>query len=209
MTWQDKSDRIGRTLREASNRVEQAVLERTADPGGWEKALLTFHKVRYLGSHPRVPREQEKLDFSFFAEGVALAVPRHPGIRLVWSDLKSCEVLTQDQLNERVTVTRVALLGALALVAKKSTTHSFVELEDAKGLWVVAVPGRSAIELSAKLRPILTRYAPSHDSDDPMSSPPPPTDAPTRLERLASLREQGLITPEEHDSKRTEIIAEL
>jgi hypothetical protein len=161
-----------------------------------------------------VPRQQDRLDLSFYAAGISMSEGRAPGIRLPWDSVLRVEVLDQDQITEQITATRVMLLGALALVAKKSTTNSFIEIEDADGVWILAVPGLSFVELKAGLIPILERYLP-HRQDEPPALPIEPWYAPetpdpaARLSRVTTLFEQGLLTTEEYETTRAAIIAEL
>ncbi|CCM64663.1 MAG TPA: hypothetical protein DEG13_15130 [Candidatus Microthrix parvicella] len=184
------------------------------DTHGWSRRISRLRKVRYLGSHSKIPRQKDRLDLTFFPAGISISEGRNPGVRLSWASIKRVDVLDQDQVTEQITATRVMLLGALAVVAKKSMTNSFIEIEDADGVWILAVPGLSFVELKAGLIPILERYLPHQAAAIAVRPEPPRTmpaqpDPAARLQRAAAMFEQGLLTPEEYQTIRAGIIADL
>jgi Short C-terminal domain len=118
-------------------------------------------------------------------------------------------VETAGQLDKRVTATRLMLTGplALGLRKKKDNRKLFLTIEGEGAGFVVEVHPN----LERKARQFATRINAAASS--PMASPPTqatPTDDPVeQIRKLGELREQGLLTPEEFETKKADLLGRL
>jgi hypothetical protein len=60
----------------------------------WTTRVTGLTKVRYLGSHPAVAGQIEKLDCGFHPAGVWARPRRQQGIRIPWSNVRRMEAPT-------------------------------------------------------------------------------------------------------------------
>jgi len=174
--------------------------------------LTALRDTTYLGSHPAASGQIEDLDVIFTVDGVSLRRKRKDLGAIPWRNVTSLHAENREGVERRMTAPRLLLLGAWAVVAKKSTILSYLIIADERGNWLFAIPGLSAIELQAGLVG-LQAYVPVAAA--PLPAPLPPSaihaaaDPATRLEQLAGLRAKGLITDAEFAERRAVILSEL
>jgi hypothetical protein len=168
--------------------------------------------VKYLGSHPRYSGQAEGLDLEFTEAGLRFSKGRRELGFIGWEHVRDLAADSRDGMEQRITATRVVLLGALALLAKKQRVLSYLIVTDSAGDWMFEVPGLSAIELDAGLRS-LQPYVRAAESELPVEPETPVVaELPSvqdRLQRLGTLLETGLITAEEYAQRRTAILDSL
>ena len=184
----------------------QTVVARPA-PADEPRVLTRLRKAKYLGSHPRVPRQAEDLDLVFTTAGITFQAGRANLGDIPWSSIHELVADTSEGVERRLTGTRLLLLGAFALVAKKETLFSYLIVRDAHGEWIFAIPGLSAIELRSGLNPLRV-HVPSRTAQHAQPSAPVSSPA-DRLRRLSELAAEGLLTEAEHAAKRQLILDEL
>jgi len=125
----------------------------------------------------------------------------------LWAEIDA-SVGTEEELKERLTLSRIALVGPFAVFFRKKSTKVEYFLTISKnsnhGLFKVEPsansnfkPVKALIELHQKpnYKDVATP-ASSQIAIDPLD----------RLEKLARLLEQGILTQEEFDKKKTEIL---
>lgn len=170
-------------------------------------------RVTYLGSHPDFPAVVEKSQLAFTPDGIWLLKKDNPVIQVLWDDVLALSADSRDVAERRITVTRVLLLGALSLVAKKERVISYLVVTDPDGDWIFAVPNLNSIELHAWVQPLRTWIVPAEDILDTQhhsdSLPAPADVVGARLVTLKDLHAQGVITAEEFATRRTAILNEI
>lgn len=173
------------------------------------RVLTRLKKTKYLGSHPRVSGQAQELDVVFTTSGIVFRAGRSTLGERPWSAVVELTADTNEGLEKRLTGPRLLLLGGLAFIAKKETRIAYLIIRDAEGDWIFAVPGLSAIELRSGLVGLQKFVAPR---------PSPATQTPAvaatatpaeRLQRLADLKADGLITDAEHADRRQAILDTL
>ncbi len=184
-------------------------------------AFARFDEVKYLGSHPKVEGVFDSLKLGFFPDRVGMFTPKGKETVFVPApDLRGLDVMDHDELESKVTFGRVLVLGAFALLAKKTRRSAFLEIRDPDGEWIFAVAGMSAVELESAMRPIRPRYGlpatGSGASGAGSASVPPPAGiaedqgrVADRLRHLDGLRADGVISEMEHAEQRARILADL
>ena len=151
----------------------------------------------------------------FDESGLGLSLYDERWEAIYWDQIHHLSADSSETVERRITATRVLLLGAIGLFAKKEQVVSYLVVVDQGGEWIFAVPGVSAMELRAWVRPAEARVT----RDRPPMPPPAPSQKSAalsdvslieeRLVRLDTLRDRGAITAEEHSERRAAILNEL
>ncbi len=171
--------------------------------------MAQFLVVTHLGSLPELAEN-----------GIYTMVANNTGITFQTGTFKKTDFLTypwaeidasvgtEEELKERLTLSRIALVGPFAVFFRKksSKVEYFVTISKGEdhGLFKVAPvsnsnfkPVKSLIEMHQRTKPTASIQAqPALQGIDPLD----------RLEKLARLLEQGTLTQAEFDKKKTEIL---
>jgi hypothetical protein len=156
---------------------------------------LTLHPVNYLGGYPDLPDPLPRLYVDISAlEFVMCDKVGAPLLILNMDDVLTIEAEGPTEIKDRVTVTRLLALGIFALAVPKAKKLAYIVVTTNDGEIIVSTTMHTALEL----RTLLNRYVGAHRTE-PMSGPAQPVSAglADELERLASLRERGLLTEDE------------
>jgi len=118
-----------------------------------------------------------------------------------WDSLKGLELDGPDNVNSRITATRLLTLGVFALAAKKKTgeSYAFFTLSDGSPV-VIEFPKTSHAQLKAIFTPYMSKIAAQALEEKPAQS------SAEQLKEFASLLEQGLITQEDYDAAKKQIL---
>jgi hypothetical protein len=128
-------------------------------------------------------------------------------ITYAWSDIDA-SVGTEEELKERLTLSRIALVGPFAVFFRKKSTkvEYFLTISkgDDHGLFKVAPASNSNFKPVKSL--IEMHQRPISRTESQTSPAPAAVDPLDRLEKLARLLEQGILTQDEFDKKKAEIL---
>ena len=128
-------------------------------------------------------------------------------ITYAWSDIDA-SVGTEEELKERLTLSRIALVGPFAVFFRKKSTkvEYFLTISkgDDHGLFKVAPASNSNFKPVKSL--IEMHQRPISRTESQTSPAPAAVDPLNRLEKLARLLEQGILTQDEFDKKKAEIL---
>jgi hypothetical protein len=118
-----------------------------------------------------------------------------------WDSLKGLELDGPDNLNSRITATRLVTLGVFAFAAKKKTgeSYAFFTLHDGSPV-IIEFPKTSYLQLKAIFAPYISKVAQQVTEDKHSQG------STEQLKEFASLLEQGLITQEDYDSAKKQIL---
>ena len=124
-----------------------------------------------------------------------------------WSEIEA-SVGTEEEMKERLTLARIALVGPFAVFFRKKTSkvEYFVTIshQGNHGLFNV-YPGSNS-----NFKPVKAMIEMHQKPKNPESVVPqstlPGVDPLDRLEKLARLLEQGILTQDEFDKKKAEIL---
>jgi hypothetical protein len=166
--------------------------------------LPTINYVKYLGGHPdREQPVQSAGTVTVDVEGIRFKVFRELLV-IRWSEIDAIAVEGTEQVDRRVSGGRVVAFGVLGAMAKKGSKTSYL---------VVTIQGRDVLfeaqrlgphELRGKLSAVLAAAPtespePNEAGDDPMA----------RLRGLAVLRDEGVITAEDFEAKKAELLKRI
>lgn len=194
--------------------IRQARDARAADH--WSTEIPLDFDLSYQGrllSRP-APSASEPMNVSVTVSdaGVALRRPEgspwtHAFIRWTTADTVSVEGV--DQLRNRPSVAAVVFFGVLGLAARRKEAESYLVIETSDGPWVIEVKDTLPANLRADLSPLIRALpgeiarseAPSPDADE--------EHVVATIRRLGELRDEGLLTPEEFNAKKAELLGRL
>jgi hypothetical protein len=128
-----------------------------------------------------------------------------------WSEI-SASIGTEEEIKERLTLARVALVGPFAVFfrKKKATKVFFLTVTTASGtgIFEVAKVSQSVMKplqllINSHAKKDITQSTPQHNETTVNQSALDPIES---LEKLARLLEQGFLTREEFNAKKAEIL---
>lgn len=199
---QDKN----KAKREADKAEVQAKKTAITQARGQE---LGYVSISYVGGYDNQSRYNAKLcfyenqiEYSQFGKPIKDLVIRS-------SEVDSIEITGQQQTNSRLSVTRMATLGVFSLAAPKKTTVKeasvVIGIKDGRQVFF-HTKALSEFEVHQKLANAISYY---HSRQAAKTAQPQPVQSGSsadELEKLAALKEKGIITQEEFDAKKKQLL---
>lgn len=133
-------------------------------------------------------------------------------------EVTNANLQTQEQISRNVTLARVLMFGVFALGMKKKkvdTTQYLVISYKENGIENSVVFQSSYIGgLSSSIMKARQVYAKNHPEIEEQrqtesTNTQPVDDIPTQIKKLADLRDQGILTEDEFNKKKTELLAKM
>jgi hypothetical protein len=115
----------------------------------------------------------------------------------------------KSEVNRRVTVTRLLAVGIFAFALKKKNTdkEAYITIELADGQEVIFfVDNKAPMELKAKLAKVISQVKQAGVAGQIQATAQPQGSVADELTKLASLKEQGILTQAEFDSKKKQLL---
>ncbi len=128
------------------------------------------------------------------------------------SQVRDIVVEGKSEVNRRVTVTRLLAVGIFAFALKKKNTdkEAYLTIELADGQEVIFfIDNKAPMELKAKLAKVISQVKQAGVTGQTQASQQatqPQGSVADELTKLASLKEQGILTQEEFDKKKRELL---
>lgn len=190
----------------AERRIEPLLQQRSA--GKWvpTKALPKPVLVDFLGGPDN---EAEKANVQLVFDAVGCHVKSTLGasrLDFPWESVVALSVEGADALQKRITVTRMVLVGLFALAWKKKEQSSFFVIETQDGEYIFSSRQLSVQQLRAHLATVLAGFKGSDATSMESTGASAVAD---RIRQLAALHEDGLISVEEFEEKRRQLLGEL
>lgn len=138
--------------------------------------------------------------------GVTLSTGGWPRANIRWEYLTNVFVGGVDEYRYRFPdMGYFVLFGVFAFLGTRKEGRSVLVLETSVGPWVVGV-SLMPTQLRTTLWPVVEQY---EDSASDAGASEPVSDVPARLRQLADLRDEGLITIEDFESKKAELLRRI
>ena len=124
---------------------------------------------------------------------------------------------TQQQFESRVTATRLLAVGIFAFAFKKKSVqnHQYLTLTstDPAKMATIVFETDAAAKLAAKIHaaaaPLQVKIADQHRKENATPPNSGQDDIPEKLRQLAELRNQGILTPEEFEAKKADLLSRM
>lgn len=202
----------------AANVLAEEVRARLPDRGhaeGWWNALpedyLMTLSGRLLVSPGGAYANGPAMVAAVLPAGATVFVPKWPRQTIRWELVSDVRVEGIDQVRNRYPAIGTFLaVGVFALAGVRKEGEAYLTLTAADGPWTLAVRPYMPSQLRAALTPVLNAFLPP--PPPPLHAPPPdqaPSGVADRLRQLGALRDEGLISTGEFDSRKAEILREL
>lgn len=167
---------------------------------------IKYNYAQYVGGHPKYRKKKRGL-LIFTATAVGIhnnAFSSKPKEAVLnWSDVASVEIGGQQVGQSRLGATLLfGEIGALAASGSKNQATIAVHTKDEQVAYYV-INKQSAIEVRAQLTPLLKAVGVPFTEQTQST---PANSAADELEKLAKLKEQGVLTPEEFEAKKKQLL---
>jgi hypothetical protein len=106
-----------------------------------------------------------------------------------------------NQVQQRPSVGAVVLFGVAGLAARKKESRSYLTVATQTGDYAFQVEGLLPAALAALVSPVARHFQAKGDA--------PKTDPIETIRRLGELRDEGLLTSEEFEAKKQELLKQL
>jgi hypothetical protein len=204
--WDKAKQLTGDASAEARRSAAAAAAELRARRAG---SVVTY-RCDYIGGHEAHPDGMKDVTLRFSDEGVSVMGSfARLMVDVPWGDVRNLAVEGRDEIHRRITATRIVLTGvfALALRKKKRDKEAYVTVSTAHGDVICFIEKSSPHEVTAKLGPYLARVRRSQAAATPAPAQAASTDLATQLRDLAKLRDEGILSPEEFEQAKSQLLA--
>jgi len=218
--------RLGLTPEEMSAKLTDGGLSWWESPDGLKSLglgrRLALTHASYYGGWPghQTPEGKPNLVLTVDVRGISLGKLVTTIFTIPWPEIQDITLEGPLEAASRFTATRLIALGPLGLAFKKAKKGSKETI-----LTVTTKGGDEAIfhiatklprEIAPKLTPVAMQARRASKGDDESdavrgsSTPAAPTlDIPAQLEKLAELKDKGILTDEEFAAKKTELLERM
>ena len=197
----DASDKAGKSIHKSYQEQQQKSAELKDTRGSRLDAL----PVEYMGGYGDM--KKAKGIVTFFEKQTEFSAVMSTKFIIPNGQIKDLVVEGKDDVSRRVTVTRLLLVGifAFALKKKNKDQESYITLELTDGQEVILfVDNKAPMALRAKLAKVIS--AVKQSSQVQVAPQPTQGSIADELAKLASLKEQGLLTQAEFDNEKSKLL---
>ena len=178
----------------------------------YKNSLLGTFKLDYKGGHPSIAKEKT-CSLKVYSDSVTITCGYNTAT-ISMGNILSCQIESQDQIESRITATRLLALGvfALAFKKKKKTTNKYltIDFHDDKGLGgVILFEGKDSLRAHSTIYNAIVNYKQnviqsSHNIDSKNQSPI--SDPYEEIKKAKELLDMGILTQEEFELKKKQLL---
>lgn len=166
-----------------------------------------FLFVDYKGGHPQLNKEC-KVELTITNKAVKMVFGSKE-IQIEFNDIDKISFETIEQINSRITATRLATLGVFALALKKKEKDTIkyvtIDFHDDIGIEQTTVlGGRTAETIYSRLYSAFSNYKKQNKDNEKLESKS--QNPYEELKKIKELLDLGIITQEEFDVKKKELL---
>lgn len=200
----DASDKAGKSIQKSYQEQQQKSAELKDTRG----ARLDSVSVEYMGGYGDSRKANGII--TFYQNQTEFSAVMSTKFTIPNAQIKEILVEGKDEVNRRVTVTRLIAVGIFAFALKKKSKdqESYITLELVDGQEVILfVDNKAPMALRAKLAKAISSVKQVSTSHQVVSSQHTPQGSiADELSKLASLKEQGILTQSEFDTEKAKIL---
>jgi hypothetical protein len=201
----DAGDKAGKSIQKSYQDHQEKVAELKDTRG----ARLGALQVEYMGGFG--DKRKAKGVLSFFEKQTEFSAALSTKFTIPNSQIKDIVIEGKDEVNRRVTVTRLLAVGifAFALKKKNKDQEAYITLELIDGQEVILfVDNKAPMALRAKLAKVISAVKQSGVAAKSAAAQPVATSSVAdELTKLASLKEQGILSEAEFEAEKAKILS--
>lgn len=175
------------------------------------KKLGTLSSLEYKGGHPLIVKEG-KVDIDLYENKLVIAYSLNR-IEASFRNILNVHYETQEQIEKRITATRLITLGvfALAFKKKKKNTDKYltIDFKDDNGLEYTALfTGTTSNIAYSSIYNALSTYKSTHNENiiEDTSTQNETNDPYEELKKLKELLDMGIISQEDFEAKKKDLL---
>jgi len=180
-------------------------------------SVHTSAQCQYMGGHPdwgtsgkgTLEVNNDKVNFKSGLLGIG-------GFQIPIKDVKGCSLQTQEQISHDVTLSRLLLFGVFAFGMKKKkvdTTRYLVITYTQNGIENSIVFQSDSVDILSsaimKARQVYAKNHPEVQQQQTKSDNTQADDIPTQIKKLSDLKDQGILTKEEFETKKKDLLSKM
>ena len=199
----EAGDKAGKQVAKSYQEHQEKVAEVKDARGGRIGAL----SVEYMGGYG--DKRKAKGVLTFYQKQTEFSAALSTKFILQNSQVRDMIVEGKSEVNRRVTVTRLLAVGIFAFALKKKNTdkEAYITVELADGQEVIFfVDGKAPMELRAKLAKVISQVKQAGVEGQVKVSPQSHGSIADELAKLANLKQQGVLTQEEFDKQKAQLL---
>ena len=200
----DAGDKAGKSIQKSYQEHQEKVAELKDTRG----ARLGALQVEYMGGYGE--KKKAKGVLTFFEKQTEFSAPLSTKFTILNSQIKDVVIEGKDEVNRRVTVTRLLAVGifAFALKKKNKDQEAYITLELTDGQEVILfVDNKAPMALRAKLAKVISTVKQANvASQSQATQSDNQSSVADELTKLATLKEQGVLTEEEFAAKKKQLL---
>lgn len=200
----DASNKAGKSIQKSYQEHQDKVAE-LKDARG---ARLGALQVEYMGGYS--DKRKAKGVLSFFEKQTEFSAPLSTKFTIPNNQIKDVVIEGKDEVNRRVTVTRLLAVGifAFALKKKNKDQEAYITLELTDGQEVILfVDNKAPMALRAKLAKVISAVKQANvASQSQTAQSTTQNSVADELSKLAALKEKGILTEEEFAAKKKQLL---
>jgi len=200
----DAGDKAGKSIQKSYQEHQEKVAELKDTRG----ARLGALSVEYMGGYG--DKKKAKGILSFFEKQTEFSAVMSTKFTIPNTQIRDIVVEGKDEVNRRVTVTRLLAVGIFAFALKKKSKdqEAYITLELSDGQEVILfVDNKAPMALRAKLAKVISAVKQANVSSQSQAvQPTTQRSVADELAKLASLKEQGVLTQAEFDAEKAKIL---
>lgn len=201
----DAGDKAGKSIQKSYQEHQEKVAELKDTRG----ARLGALPVEYMGGYG--DKKKAKGILSFFEKQTEFSAVMSTKFTIPNTQIRDIVVEGKDEVNRRVTVTRLLAVGIFAFALKKKSKdqEAYITLELADGQEVILFADNKApMALRAKLAKVISAVKQASAAGQTNVTQPTQGSVADELAKLASLKEQGVLTQAEFDAEKAKILSQ-
>lgn len=207
MSFLDKLKEAADSANKTASKKYQEHQEKVSELKDARGAKIGALQLQYMGGYENKKKAIGIL--TFYEKQTEFNSPLSTKFTILNSSISNVVIEGKDEVNRRVTVTRLLLVGifAFALKKKNKDKEAYVTIELSDGQEAIFfVDKKSPMELRTTFASTISRVKQAGKTNQNQLSNATKGSAADELIKLASLKDQGLLTQEEFDNEKSKLI---
>lgn len=207
MSFFDKVKEVGDKANKAVAKAQQEHKQQVANQKDARGDRLVALSLDYMGGYG--DKKKAKGVLTFYQKQTEFSSPLSTKFIIPNSSVSDVAIEGKDDVNRRVTVTRLLAVGIFAFALKKKNkdkeAYLTIELSDGQEA-IFFIDKKSPMELRTKLAQVISQVKQAGVSSQAQANQTGSGSIADELTKLASLKEQGILTQAEFDKKKSELL---